>query len=90
MSGLDSAQLPVQALEQPFADVLGRRGRFVITSPTGSGKSTLCPLWAARHAGRALVVEPRRVACRSLARFVAGAMADRTCYRASILYSYIP
>jgi ATP-dependent RNA helicase HrpB len=77
MSALETARLPVQALEQPFAAVLKGRGRFVITSPTGSGKSTLCPLWAARLAGRALVVEPRRVACRSLARFVAAGLGGR-------------
>ena len=69
--------LPICALEDPFADAL-QRGPVVVTSPTGSGKSTWIPCWAAgltRDVAdpppRVLVVEPRRVACRSLARFVA-------------------
>lgn len=43
---------------------------MVLTSPTGSGKSTRVPGWCP---GRVLVVEPRRVACRSLAQWVAAA-----------------
>jgi HrpA-like RNA helicase len=42
----------------------------VVTAPTGAGKSTQVPRWAARH-GRVLVIEPRRVACRGLAARVA-------------------
>jgi ATP-dependent helicase HrpB len=40
----------------------------VLSSPTGSGKSTEVPRWCE---GRVLVVEPRRIACRSLAARVA-------------------
>ncbi len=43
-------------------------GPVVVTSPTGSGKSTQVPRWLP---GRVFVVEPRRVACQSLARRVA-------------------
>ncbi len=68
--------LPVRALEEPFKAALSR-GPVVITSPTGSGKSTWVPVWAAAEAGRVLVVEPRRVACRSLARFVARSLGER-------------
>ncbi len=70
------ADLPICEVEQGVRDAL-RRGPVVITSPTGSGKSTWVPLWAADLHGSALVVEPRRVACRSLARFVAGATGGR-------------
>lgn len=45
--------------------------RILLGAPTASGKSTQVPLWLAEQ-GRVLVVEPRRVACRSLARYVAG------------------
>ena len=65
--------LPVAPLERPFKAALAS-GPVVVTSPTGSGKSTLIPLWASERSPRVLVVEPRRVACRSLARFVATAL----------------
>ena len=42
----------------------------MLSSPTGSGKSTQVPRWF-RSLGKVLVVEPRRVACRSLAARVA-------------------
>ncbi len=42
----------------------------MVEAETGSGKSTRLPLWAANH-GRVLVIEPRRIACTSLAEFLA-------------------
>jgi ATP-dependent helicase HrpB len=63
-------RLPVDAVDGPFREAL-RAGPVVLTAPTGSGKSTRVPLWCAEERGPTLVVEPRRVACRSLARFVA-------------------
>lgn len=59
--------LPISALRSQFAPALGK-GPVVISSPTGSGKSTEVPRWCE---GPVLVVEPRRVACRSLASRVA-------------------
>ncbi len=63
-------RLPIAALATDFERSL-QAGPVVVCSPTGSGKSTLVPQWCARLRGRTLVVEPRRVACRSLARHVA-------------------
>jgi ATP-dependent RNA helicase HrpB len=57
------AELPIATLRSAFVEALGR-GAVVVSSPTGSGKSTEVPRWCD---GRVLVVEPRRVACRSLA-----------------------
>jgi ATP-dependent helicase HrpB len=62
--------LPVMALREQALSLLAR-APLVLTSPPGSGKSTLLPVWARQLARRVIVVEPRRVACRSLARFVA-------------------
>jgi ATP-dependent helicase HrpB len=59
--------LPVMSLRPAFEAALAQ-GPVVLTSPTGSGKSTEVPRWAA---GRVLVIEPRRIACRSLAARVA-------------------
>ncbi|MEY4581653.1 MAG: hypothetical protein RL701_6356, partial [Pseudomonadota bacterium] len=55
------------ALRSAFATALAL-GPVVLSSPTGSGKSTEVPRWCA---GRVLVIEPRRIACRSLAARVA-------------------
>ncbi len=62
-------RLPIDNLEARFLEDLGRQP-LIVTAPTGSGKSTQVPRWAARR-GRVLVVEPRRVACRALALRVA-------------------
>ncbi len=64
-----SPRLPVESLRADVLSALEGR-RVVVTSPTGSGKSTVVPRWC-RARGRVLVVEPRRVACRSLAARVA-------------------
>ena len=64
--------LPVEALRADFSELFGQ-GHLVISAPTGSGKSTLVPAWCLEElggGGRVLVVEPRRVACRALARYV--------------------
>jgi ATP-dependent helicase HrpB len=61
--------LPIHAARAAFDAALAA-GPVVVSSPTGSGKSTEVPRWAAAR-GRVLVVEPRRVACRSLAARVA-------------------
>ena len=59
--------LPIDALRETFR-AHAAVGPVVITSPTGSGKSTQVPRWCE---GRVLVVEPRRLACRALAARVA-------------------
>ena len=63
--------LPIEPLKDAALKAV-RDQPLVIAAPTGSGKSTQVPLWCAESFGRVLVVEPRRVACRSLARFVTG------------------
>jgi ATP-dependent RNA helicase HrpB len=66
-SCLTSLDLPVSAVRSQFTLSLAH-GPVVLTSPTGSGKSTEVPRWCE---GKVLVVEPRRLACRSLASRVA-------------------
>jgi len=62
-------QLPIHSLKHIFLTTLNRSS-MIVEAETGSGKSTCLPLWAAEH-GRVLVVEPRRVACTSLAEYLA-------------------
>jgi ATP-dependent helicase HrpB len=59
--------LPIDALHDALLATL-EQGPVVVSAPTGSGKSTQIPRWCP---GPVLVVEPRRVACRSLAARVA-------------------
>jgi ATP-dependent helicase HrpB len=63
----DAHELPVTAVRAELLAALAERP-VVLSSPTGSGKSTEVPRWCQ---GRTLVVEPRRIACRSLATRVA-------------------
>ncbi|MGR5277302.1 helicase-related protein [Vibrio rotiferianus] len=63
------SQLPIDSLQAEF-DLLVNQHHLVVEAETGSGKSTRLPLWAANH-GRVLVIEPRRIACTSLAEFLA-------------------
>ncbi|USD64134.1 helicase-related protein [Vibrio sp. SCSIO 43136] len=61
--------LPIDSIHDTFLQTLKQR-HLVVEAETGSGKSTRLPLWAASQ-GRVLVVEPRRIACTSLAEFLA-------------------
>ena len=83
MVGVTPDQLPIHAVREAFDAALGR-GPVVVSSPTGSGKSTEVPRWATSR-GRVLVVEPRRVACRSLAARVAD--LERTPLGATVGYT---
>ena len=68
---MNETTLPITELKETFQDTIAK-GPVVIVAPTGSGKSTQIPPWcAALSDAPVLVVEPRRVACRSLARWVA-------------------
>lgn len=73
---MNETNLPITELKATFHDVI-TRGPVVIVAPTGSGKSTQIPPWcAALSDAPVLVVEPRRVACRSLARWVAQQLGE--------------
>ena len=68
---MNETTLPISELKETFQDAIVK-GPVVIVAPTGSGKSTQIPPWCeALSDAPVLVVEPRRVACRSLARWVA-------------------
>ncbi|OHU87428.1 MULTISPECIES: DEAD/DEAH box helicase [Pseudoalteromonas] len=61
--------LPIFAIQSDFLTTLANN-HVVVSAATGSGKSTCLPLWA-RAQGRVLVIEPRRIACTSLAEYLA-------------------
>ncbi|MEE2787876.1 MAG: DEAD/DEAH box helicase [Myxococcota bacterium] len=64
--------LPIEPMRPAFEQAVRTR-HVVLSAPTGSGKSTRVPIWASQL-GRTLVIEPRRVACRSLAARISDTM----------------
>ena len=67
---LNNTELPIVSLRPTFESTFATQP-LIITAPTGSGKSTMVPLWCAELSDcPTLVLEPRRVACRSLARWL--------------------
>ena len=69
-------ELPVYELEGALVAALREQGRVIVQAPTGSGKSTQIPQMLLHHGllgdkGEVVVLQPRRLAARMLARRVA-------------------
>ncbi|QPK04465.1 helicase-related protein [Vibrio kanaloae] len=62
------SSLPIDSYQKTFHEQISN-SHLVVEAETGSGKSTRLPVWASAH-GRVLVVEPRRIACTSLAKYL--------------------
>lgn len=71
---------PIQALLPSILDSLAAHSRLVLEAPPGAGKTTQVPLallqapW--RRGGKILMLEPRRVAARSAAGFMAHQLGE--------------
>lgn len=68
--------LPIYELEPAVVSSLRTQGRLIVQAPTGSGKSTQIPQMLWRHGllgekGEVVVLQPRRLAARLLAKRVA-------------------
>jgi len=68
--------LPIYELESAVIGSLRAQGRLIVQAPTGSGKSTQIPQMLWRHGllgekGHVVVLQPRRLAARLLAKRVA-------------------
>ena len=61
--------LPAHALQQPLRSAIIEHRVAVVTSPPGSGKTTVVPpVLANITGGRVVVAQPRRVAARAATR----------------------
>ena len=67
--------LPIDTLKSDFLNRLSTHN-MIVEAETGSGKSTRLPIWA-QERGKVLVIEPRRIACISLAQFIAEQKNER-------------
>src|SRR3954471_4855562 len=68
--------LPIYELESAVVASLRAQGRLIVQAPTGSGKSTQIPQMLLEHGllgerGEVVVLQPRRLATRMLAKRVA-------------------
>jgi ATP-dependent helicase HrpB len=75
MTAVDPGKLPIHELESAIVEAVRGAGRLVLRAPTGSGKSTQVPSFLERaglaERGLILVLQPRRLPARMLARRVA-------------------
>ncbi|MFA6962968.1 MAG: ATP-dependent helicase HrpB [Opitutaceae bacterium] len=71
-------ELPIYELENDLVTSLRAQGRLIVQAPTGSGKSTQLPQILHAHGflqkGEVVVLQPRRIAARMLAKRVAEEM----------------
>ncbi|MDB6094799.1 MAG: Helicase ATP-dependent domain protein [Verrucomicrobia bacterium] len=75
-------ELPIYELESAVVSALRASGRLIVQAPTGSGKSTQIPQMLLRHGvlgdrGEVVVLQPRRLATRMLAKRVAEEVGTR-------------
>ena len=71
--------LPIYELESAVVSAMRASGRLIVQAPTGSGKSTQIPQMLLQHGllgerGEVVVLQPRRLATRMLAKRVAEEM----------------
>lgn len=69
---MTSPVLPIAPFRESIVGALSEKGSLILSAPTGSGKSTQTPRFLlGKFPGKTLVLEPRRLAARSLAARVA-------------------
>jgi ATP-dependent helicase HrpB len=74
-------ELPIYELEDRLIGAVRAQGRLIVQAPTGSGKSTQVPQMLLHHGllgeGEVVVLQPRRLAARMLAKRVAEEVGTR-------------
>lgn len=73
------SQLPIVSVLPELFDTIDRHASVILQAPPGAGKSTLLPLELVRQArlpGRIIMLEPRRLAARNIASFLARQLGE--------------
>lgn len=71
--------MPVEYSFPALLDALSSHSRALLVAPPGSGKTTRVPLLLMEHMkGSILMLEPRRIAARSAARYMAASIGEET------------
>ncbi len=80
MGSYPAMSLPIYEIEDQLLSELSRSNRVIIEAPTGSGKSTQTPQILLKGGflehGEAIVLQPRRIAARMLAKRVSFELGD--------------
>ncbi len=72
------AVFPIEAIKQPLLSSLKEHLLTILVAPPGAGKSTVLPLWllAENRPGRILLLQPRRVAAKNIAQYLANQLGE--------------
>ena len=63
--------LPVEAFQKKIEELIENNVAIILTAETGAGKSTMVPYWMWKKGLSVTVTQPRRIAARSLATYLA-------------------
>jgi len=63
--------LPVEAFQNEIEELIKNNTVIILTAETGAGKSTMVPFWMWKKGFSVVVTQPRRIAARSLATYLA-------------------
>ena len=78
-------EMPVESSFPALLQALTTHDRALLTAPPGSGKTTRVPLFLMEHMeGTILMLEPRRLAARSAARYMAAQLGENEIGRAHV------
>ncbi|WP_064601941.1 ATP-dependent helicase HrpB [Photobacterium sp. J15] len=74
------SQLPIDAVLSPLLEQLQSRSQLILKAPPGAGKSTRLPLAILQQGGidgRIIMLEPRRLAARNIATYLASQLGEK-------------